>query len=82
MNNLKKLLFVSLASILLVSCSGGEETTTTEPAPKDTGAYLINGGFESADLSGWTVEYGDGRCSSSCTKCDIKTNILSICNVT
>ena len=46
--------------MLLVSCSGEQPTTTTtEPAPKDSSAYLINGGFESADLSGWTVEYGD-----------------------
>ena len=32
----------------------------TDPGPVDTKtSVLINGGFESADLSGWTVEYGD-----------------------
>lgn len=32
-----------------VACAPGEEKTTA----------IVNGGFESADLSGWTVEYGD-----------------------
>ena len=27
--------------------------------PKDDSKALLNGGFESADLSGWTIEYGD-----------------------
>ena len=53
---------------MLLLCAGltgcknrkpGEQPDTT---PDDTTAptkTLINGGFESADLSGWTVEYGD-----------------------
>lgn len=30
------------------------------PVPQNTGAVAIcNGGFETGNLSGWTVEYGD-----------------------
>ena len=28
-------------------------------APKTAKGNIVNGGFETADLSGWTVEYGD-----------------------
>ena len=55
-----------------------------DPTPTET-LYLINGGFESADLSGWTVEYGDAfddDCVSSqktfMYDFDANNNILSI----
>ena len=48
-------LCVILLSFALVAC--GDRGNTPEPE-KETKA-IINGGFESADLSGWTVEYGD-----------------------
>ena len=38
----------------LVAC----DDTPSAPTP-EVGSKLINGGFESADLSGWTIEYGD-----------------------
>ncbi|MDE5729610.1 MAG: hypothetical protein K2I20_05510 [Clostridia bacterium] len=48
--------FIAILSILCagtaiggVACAGGEQLP----------ASVINGGFESADLSGWTVEYGN-----------------------
>ncbi|MBR5144542.1 MAG: hypothetical protein IKW53_05780, partial [Clostridia bacterium] len=48
-------------------------------------SYLINGGFESADLSGWTIEYGDAfddDCVSSqktfMYDFDTNYNVLSI----
>ena len=60
MKKIKTLLTISLASLLIASCSNGEDTTTTTPVdPTEEKGYLINGGFESTDLSGWTVEYGD-----------------------
>ena len=61
-----------------------DETPDNEPDAGET-KLLVNGGFESADLSGWTVEYGDAfddDCVSS-TKTfmfdnDANNNILSI----
>ena len=57
-----------------------------EPTPDQSKAQsIINGGFESADLSGWTVEYGnafDDDCVSSqktfMFENDANNNILSI----
>ena len=31
----------------------------TQSAPSSFGGTIVNGGFETADLSGWTVEYGN-----------------------
>ena len=52
------------SSVSLIACN---DTPPVDPNPNpnptpDDGtptSTLINGGFESADLSGWTVEYGD-----------------------
>ena len=57
-----------------------------DPQPEESQTkVLINGGFESADLSGWTVEYGDAfddDCVSSQKTFmfdnDSNNNILSI----
>ena len=53
--------------------------------PKDDSKALLNGGFESADLSGWTIEYGDAfddDCVSSqktfMYENDANNNLLSI----
>ena len=35
-------------------------------------SYLINGGFESADLSGWTIEYGGTETSYYEVECSVK----------
>ena len=74
-------LCVILLSFALVAC--GDRGNTPEPE-KETKA-IINGGFESADLSGWTVEYGDAfdnDCVSSqktfMFEDDANNNILSI----
>ena len=73
------ILCVMLLCIGLVGC--------VEPEPSDDvrELVLINGGFESADLSGWTVEYGDAfddDCVSSRTSFmfadDANNNVLSI----
>ena len=58
----------------------------TPPQSQDTETHqLINGGFESADLSGWTIEYGDAfndDCVSSqktfMFENDTNNNIISI----
>ena len=69
----------------LVSCKN--KTPDPEPPPQEETSVktLINGGFESADLSGWTVEYGDAF-SDDCISSqktfmfdnDSNNNILSI----
>ena len=51
------ILCVVLLSCGLVSCKPKPQPEP-QPGENDT-AKLINGGFESADLSGWTIEYGD-----------------------
>ncbi len=74
-------LCVILLSFALVAC--GDRGNTPEPE-KETKS-IINGGFESADLSGWTVEYGDAfdnDCVSSqktfMFEDDANNNVLSI----
>ncbi len=76
------ILCVILLSFGLVACKDKE----TEPQPEEKGTQsIINGGFESADLSGWTIEYGDAfddDCISSqksfMFENDANNNILSI----
>lgn len=51
------ILCVVLLCFSIVGCKNNDPTPT--PEEKSTTKILINGGFESADLSGWTVEYGD-----------------------
>ena len=60
----KKLITVISILCVIFSCVGLSgckffKKPDAEPTPGNTGKTLINGGFESADLSGWTVEYGD-----------------------
>ena len=45
---------------LCVGLSACNDDTKPDSKPEQsTNLKLINGGFESADLSGWTIEYGD-----------------------
>ena len=75
------LLGVALLAVGLVACNG--KTPNVQPTEEVKG--IVNGGFESADLSGWTVEYGDAfdnNCITS-TKTftfegDTNHNVLSI----
>ena len=79
---LLSILCVTLLCIVLTSCKN------EKPAPdnEDTKVLtLVNGGFESADLSGWTIEYGDAfdnDCISSAKTfvfpTDSNNNVLSI----
>ena len=82
---------ITILSILCVMflCIGmtGCEWFNPKPdlKPNVTGQPLINGGFESADLSGWTIEYGDAfddDCVSSqktfMYDFDTNNNVLSI----
>ncbi len=72
---------------ILLSCVGLSGCKRKDPDKTDntTNKGLLNGGFESADLSGWTVEYGDAfddDCVSSQKTFmfdnDANNNILSI----
>lgn len=86
----KKLITVISILCVIFSCVGLSgckffKKPDAEPTPGNTGKTLINGGFESADLSGWTVEYGDAfddDCVSSqktfMFENDANNNILSI----
>ena len=56
-----------------------------KPTTEAVVSPIVNGGFESADLSGWTVEYGDAfndDCVSSqqtfMFENDSNNNVLSI----
>ena len=48
-----------LCWILFGGKNPGGHNPPPDPTPTPTQKLLINGGFESADLSGWTIEYGD-----------------------
>ena len=81
---------ISILSVLCVIalCIGLAGCTKPEPQINSqtvTPVTLLNGGFESADLSGWTVEYGDAfddDCVSSQKTFmfadDANNNVLSI----
>ena len=60
MKKVISLLFVLTLGVTLVSCQSeridGESQVTRN---------VINGGFESSDLSGWTIEYGDAYTDDS-----------------
>ena len=82
-NKIIGLLCLIFICTTLVGCEWFNPTPT--PGPTGETKYLINGGFESADLSGWTVEYGDAfddDCVSSqktfMYDFDTNNNILSI----
>lgn len=54
------ILSILCVALLCVSLSGCKLFKPgSEPQPEVSSSTLINGGFESADLSGWTIEYGD-----------------------
>ena len=53
-NNLRFLCVFAL-SLTLVSCSSSTEEVKEAKFVNN----VTNGGFESTDLSGWTIEYGD-----------------------
>ncbi len=79
---------IRILSILCVIflCFGLTACIRTKPQQNNTtNKPLINGGFESADLSGWTIEYGnafDDDCVSSrktfMFENDANNNVLSI----
>ncbi len=58
----RKVLLLLLSSLFLVSC-GGDANSSSEEIKKPIS--IQNGGFETSDLSGWTVEYGDAYCDDS-----------------
>ena len=63
----KKLLLTLLPFTLLIPSCGGQVTNkTTETRP----ISILNGGFESSNLSGWTVEYGDAYDDDSVSNVD------------
>ena len=85
-------IIISISSILcvifmcvgLAGCNWFKPTPQPQPENNAT-KTLLNGGFESADLSGWTVEYGDAfddDCISSqktfMFENDANNNVLSI----
>jgi len=82
------LLCVVFLCVSLFGCdSSKSDSNSNNPSnPQNpTSSVLINGGFESADLSGWTVEYGDAfddDCVSSQKSFmydfDTNNNVLSI----
>ena len=57
------LLFALTASLVLVACQN-QSTEENEEKVKVLES-VINGGFESSDLSGWTIEYGDAYTDDS-----------------
>ena len=79
---------IRILSILCVMFLCVGLTACIRPKPQQnntTNIPLINGGFESADLSGWTIEYGDAfddDCISSkktfMFENDANNNVLSI----
>ena len=72
--------FLTLCSILfLTGCNITISEKTSLPR------YVVNGGFETSDLSGWTIEYGDAYTDDSVSsrndfyfKNDDKHNVISI----
>ncbi len=78
---------ITILSVLCVIflCVGLTGCNKSKPEPQEEIQTLINGGFESADLSGWTIEYGDAfddDCVSSQKTFmfadDTNNNVLSI----
>ena len=81
--NLTIILSFLCVIFLCVSMAGCDNNQGSQDGTK--AKALINGGFESADLSGWTIEYGDAfddDCISSqktfMFNNDANNNVLSI----
>ena len=51
----KKLLATILITGMIISASGCGASQTSKAEPDENGNYLVNGGFEASDFSGWTV---------------------------
>ena len=71
--------------ISITSCKTKQKENEPPASQETQASTLINGGFESADLSGWTIEYGDAfddDCVSSqktfMYENDSNNNLLSI----
>ena len=71
------------ASSLLVGC--GTKAPEKEGSKEVQTRYVVNGGFESSDLSGWTIEYGDAYTNDSVSsresfyfKDDAKHNVIDV----
>ncbi len=82
---LKKLIAVTCIICAIILCFSLTACKKDKPDETVNDLTLINGGFESADLSGWTVEYGDAfddDCVSSqktfMYENDANNNVLSI----
>lgn len=60
---IKSLLVLAFASSLLIGCNQDKKEGEGEKETRTR--YVVNGGFESSDLSGWTVEYGDAYTDDS-----------------
>ena len=87
-NTLKTLLVLAFASSLLASC--GQNNSSNEEKKQEGQSeirtrYVVNGGFESTDLSGWTIEYGDAYTNDSVSsresfyfKDDAQHNVISV----
>ena len=82
---MRKFTIIALSILcVLLLCVGLTACKEQEP-PQGEVTPIINGGFESADLSGWTIEYGDAfddDCISSqktfMFENDANNNVLSI----
>ena len=81
-----KIILICLCVLILAISFTGCKEPEPQPEPNEyEGSSIINGGFESADLSGWTIEYGDAfndDCVSSqktfMFENDSNNNVLSI----
>ena len=60
---IKSLLILAFASSLLIGCNQDKKEGEGEKETRTR--YVVNGGFESSDLSGWTIEYGDAYTDDS-----------------
>lgn len=76
---IKSLLTLVLASSLLAGCGSNKKESSKQVR------HVINGGFETSDLSGWTIEYGNAYNNDSVSsketfyfKDDENHNLLSI----
>ena len=83
--NVKCLLVLAFA-FTLTGCQQQEKTETITSEEKTlVTRYVHNGGFESSDLTGWTIEYGDAYTDDSVSsrenfyfKDDDKHNLIDI----
>ena len=85
MKNLKNLFVLALASSVLVGCGTQEKEQEKEKQKEVQTRYVTNGGFETSDLSGWIIEYGDAYTDDSVSsrenfyfKNDDKHNIIDV----